>query len=43
MTLRRSDAVITRPRSMEDYRRNRATALAWGFLPELELRKGNSL
>ncbi|MCY4022129.1 MAG: hypothetical protein OXF32_01635 [Anaerolineaceae bacterium] len=38
MTLRRSDVVITRPCSMEDYRRYRATALAWGFLPEPDRR-----
>ena len=34
MVLKRSDVLITRPCSMEDYRRYRATALAWGFLPE---------
>lgn len=38
MTLKRSDVVITRPCSMEDYRRYRATALAWGFLPEPDRR-----
>lgn len=38
MTLKRSDVLITRPCSMEDYRRYRATALAWGFLPEPDRR-----
>ncbi len=38
MSLKRSDVVITRPCSMEDYRRYRATALAWGFLPEPDRR-----
>ena len=38
MTLKRSDALITRPCSMEDYRRYRATGLAWGFLPEPDRR-----
>ena len=38
MTLKRSDVLITRPCSMEDYRRYRATALGWGFLPEPDRR-----
>ncbi len=38
MTLKRSDVLITRPCSMEDYRCYRATALAWGFLPEPDRR-----
>lgn len=38
MTLKRSDVVITRPCGMEDYRRYRATALAWGFLPQPDRR-----
>ncbi len=38
MTLKRSDVLITRPCSMEDYQRYRATALAWGFLPEPDRR-----
>lgn len=38
MTLQRSDVLLARPGSMEDYRRYRATALAWGFLPEPDRR-----
>ena len=38
MTLKRSDVLMTRPCSMEDYRRYRATGLAWGFLPEPDRR-----
>lgn len=38
MSLKRSDVVITRPCSMEDYKRFRATALGWGFLPEPDRR-----
>lgn len=38
MTLKRSDVLITRPCSMPDYRRYRATALGWGFLPEPDRR-----
>ena len=38
MTLKRSDVLITRPCSMNDYQRYRATGLAWGFLPEPDRR-----
>lgn len=38
MTLKRSDVLITRPCSMEVYRRYRATGLGWGFLPEPDRR-----
>ena len=38
MTLKRSDVLITRPCSMRDYRRYRATGLGWGFLPEPDRR-----
>lgn len=38
MNLERSDVVITRPGTMEEYRRFRATALGWGFLPEPDRR-----
>ena len=38
MSLKRSDVIITRPGTMEEYRRFRATALGWGFLPEPDRR-----
>lgn len=38
MTLKRSDVLITRPCSMDAYRRYRATGLGWGFLPEPDRR-----
>ena len=38
MTLKRSDVLITRPCSMDVYRRYRATGLGWGFLPEPDRR-----
>ena len=38
MALKRSDVLITRPCSMEVYRRYRATGLGWGFLPEPDRR-----
>lgn len=38
MTLKRSDVLITRPCSINDYLRYRATGLAWGFLPEPDRR-----
>ena len=38
MALKRSDVLITRPCSMDVYRRYRATALGWGFLPEPDRR-----
>lgn len=38
MSLKRSDVVITRPGTMEEYKRFRATALGWGFLPEPDRR-----
>lgn len=38
MTLKRSDVVITRPGTMEEFRRFRATVLGWGFLPEPDRR-----
>lgn len=38
MSLKRSDVVITRPGTMEEYRRFRATVLGWGFLPEPDRR-----
>ncbi|MDE2635862.1 MAG: hypothetical protein OXI30_05820, partial [Chloroflexota bacterium] len=38
MSLKRSDVVITRPCGMDVYRRYRATALGWGFLPEPDRR-----
>ncbi|MCY3978195.1 MAG: hypothetical protein OXG23_08850, partial [Chloroflexi bacterium] len=38
MALKRSDVVITRPCGMDVYRRYRATALGWGFLPEPDRR-----
>jgi hypothetical protein len=38
MSLKRSDVVITRPGTMEEYQRYRATALGWGFLPEPDRR-----
>lgn len=38
MALKRSDVLITRPCSMDVYRRYRATGLGWGFLPEPDRR-----
>ena len=38
MSLKRSDVIITRPGTMEEYTRFRATALGWGFLPEPDRR-----
>ena len=38
MSLKRSDVLITRPCSMDVYRRYRATGLGWGFLPEPDRR-----
>ena len=38
MALKRSDVLITRPCSMDVYRRFRATGLGWGFLPEPDRR-----
>ena len=38
MALKRSDVVITRPCGMDVYRRYRATAMGWGFLPEPDRR-----
>lgn len=38
MSLKRSDVLITRPCSMDVYRRFRATGLGWGFLPEPDRR-----
>ena len=38
MGLKRSDVLITRPCSMDVYRRYRATGLGWGFLPEPDRR-----
>ncbi len=38
MTLKRADVLITRPCGMDVYRRYRATALGWGFLPEPDRR-----
>ncbi len=38
MSLKRSDVVITRPCGMDVYRRYRATAMGWGFLPEPDRR-----
>ena len=38
MALKRSDVLITRPCSMDVYRRYWATGLGWGFLPEPDRR-----